>query len=144
MNIKPIVIVGAVLVLAAAFLLRESRNGDPPVGSASVAAPQVATAVPRLVDLGADKCIPCKKMAPILEELSRTYQGVFEVEFIDVWKNPGAAQEWGIRVIPTQVFIDAAGTERFRHQGFMPREAILAKWAELGIELPSRSSTVES
>jgi thioredoxin 1 len=83
-------------------------------------------------------------MAPILEELSLTYQGVFEVEFIDVWKNPGAAKEWGIRIIPTQVFIDATGTERFRHQGFMPRETILAKWTELGVELPARSSGMGS
>jgi len=104
----------------------------------SAAAAEPAATLPRMVDLGAGKCIPCKKMAPILEELSHTYEDVFEVEFIDVWKNPSAAKEWGIRVIPTQVFIDAAGTERFRHQGFMAREAILAKWTELGVELPSR------
>ena len=44
--------------------------------------------LPRLIDLGADKCIPCKMMAPILEELRREYAGVFEVEIVDVWKNP--------------------------------------------------------
>lgn len=140
MNWRPVVAAGAVLVLVGAFFVKEARRSDPPAVSADVAIPQDVTALPRLVDLGADRCIPCKKMAPILDELSRTYRDVFEVEFIDVWKNPGAARDWGIRVIPTQVFIDAAGNERFRHQGFLPREAILAKWVELGVELPSRSS----
>ena len=43
-------------------------------------------AIPKLVDLGATKCIPCKKMAPVLEELKNEYKGVFDVEFIDVWQ----------------------------------------------------------
>jgi thioredoxin 1 len=83
-------------------------------------------------------------MAPILDELSHTYRDVFVVEFIDVWKNPAAAKPWGLRVIPTQVFIDATGTERFRHQGFMAREAILDKWRELGVDVPSRSEPTGS
>jgi thioredoxin 1 len=144
MNKRPIIIAGAVLVLVAAFVIKESQRRVARVDSTQSDMPQAAATLPRLVDLGAGKCIPCKKMAPILEELSHTYEDVFEVEFIDVWKNPSAAKEWGIRVIPTQVFIDAAGTERFRHQGFMAREAILAKWTELGVELPSRSSSVGS
>ena len=41
--------------------------------------------LPKLVDLGSKQCIPCKQMAPILEDLKRDYEGVFEVEFIDVW-----------------------------------------------------------
>jgi thioredoxin 1 len=131
---------GAVLVLVAAFALKESEKGDVRTAPGRSGAEPVEAALPRLVDLGADKCIPCKKMAPILVELSETFDGVFRVEFIDVWKNPGAAREWGIRVIPTQVFIDASGTERFRHQGFMAREAILAKWTELGVELPPKPS----
>lgn len=88
---------------------------------------------PRLVDLGADKCVPCKMMAPILEELSKEYADTFDVEFIDVWKNPKAGQEYGIRIIPTQIFYDAAGNELFRHEGFLGKEEILAKWKEHGV-----------
>jgi thioredoxin 1 len=40
--------------------------------------------LPRLVDLAAGKCIPCKMMAPILEELKKEYAGRMNVEFIDV------------------------------------------------------------
>ncbi|MFA6959307.1 MAG: thioredoxin family protein [Opitutaceae bacterium] len=93
------------------------------------------SALPRLVDLGAGKCIPCKMMAPILDELGKDYAGQLEVVFIDVWKNHAEGERYAIRVIPTQIFYDATGRERFRHEGFMPKKDILAKWAELGVEL---------
>ena len=93
--------------------------------------------VPRLVDLGAGKCIPCRKMAPILEELKKEYAGRMDVEFIDVWKNPEAGKAYKIKLIPTQIFFDASGNERFRHEGFFGKEEILAKWKELGVELKS-------
>jgi thioredoxin len=94
--------------------------------------------LPRLVDLGADKCIPCKAMAPILEGLKEEYAGVFSVEFIDVWKNPNAGGEYGVKIIPTQIFFDAGGKELFRHEGFFSRENILAKWKELDIDIEKK------
>lgn len=90
-------------------------------------------ALPKLVDLGADKCIPCKAMAPILEELKMEYAGTFEVQFIDVWKNPNAGREHGIRTIPTQIFYGADGKEIVRHEGFISKESILTVWKELGV-----------
>lgn len=96
-----------------------------------------ASGRPRLVDLGADKCIPCKLMAPILEELKREYAGRFDVVFIDVWKNRAEGAKYGISVIPTQIFYDAAGRERFRHEGFFSKQEILGKWQELGVDLAS-------
>ena len=95
-----------------------------------------AKALPRLVDLGANKCIPCKMMAPILDDLKKTYAGKLNVEFIDIWVNPDAGKEYGINLIPTQIFYDATGKELFRHEGFFSKEDILAKWKELGVELP--------
>ena len=77
-----------------------------------------AKALPRLVDLGADKCIPCKMMAPLLVELRSEYEGTLKVEFIDVWKNPEEAPKYGIKLIPTQIFFDASGKELFRHECF--------------------------
>jgi thioredoxin 1 len=80
--------------------------------------------LPRMVDLGAGKCIPCKKMAPILEEMQKDYAGVVNVVFLDVWKDPKAGKPYKIRLIPTQVFFDKAGKEVFRHEGFFSREEI--------------------
>lgn len=105
------------------------------------AAPTPAAApLPRLVDLGADKCVPCKMMAPILEELKQEYAGKLEVQFIDVWKNPDAGKAYQLEVIPTQIFYDAAGKERYRHEGFLAKEDILAKWKDLGVDLGAAAS----
>ena len=127
---------GGVAELAA----RETSQapGPEPVASAATAVPSNAAApsgLPRLVDLGADKCIPCKMMAPILESLKEEYAGKLDVQFIDVWKNPDAAKAYGVEVIPTQVFYAASGEELFRHTGFIGKEDLLAQWGALGVEL---------
>ncbi len=86
--------------------------------------PKVAAVLPKLVDLGADRCIPCKRMAPILVAMRKDYEGIVDVQFVDVWKDPAPGRAYGIRVIPTQIFFDRAGRERFRHEGFFGREDI--------------------
>jgi thioredoxin 1 len=101
-----------------------------------------ATGLPRLVDLGAGKCIPCKKMAPILDELKDEYAGRLEVIFIDVWQDKDAAQKYGIESIPTQIFFDPAGKELFRHEGFFAKEDILAQWKELGFDFQERKAAL--
>jgi len=95
-------------------------------------APSAKKSLPRLLDLGAGKCVPCKMMAPILDEMKETFKGFMDVEFIDVWENEGVGSTYGIRMIPTQIFYDAEGNEIFRHEGFIAREDIMAKWQELG------------
>jgi thioredoxin 1 len=91
-------------------------------------------ALPRLLDLGAGKCVPCKAMAPILDEMAVTFAGQLHVEFIDVWENEGISEKYGVRMIPTQIFYDADGNELFRHEGFYARHDMLKKWKELGFE----------
>jgi thioredoxin 1 len=97
--------------------------------------PTTKASLPRLVDLGADKCIPCKMMIPVLADLKTNYIGQLEVVFIDVWKNPDAGKPYKINLIPTQIFYDATGKELFRHEGFFAKKDILAKWKELGVNL---------
>jgi thioredoxin 1 len=112
----------ASLILAACF-------------TADLNAADAKSALPRLVDLGAGKCTPCKQMKPILEELTRDYAGQFDVVFIDVWENRDEGKRYGIRLIPTQIFFAADGKELARHEGFMSKKDILAKWTELGVAL---------
>ncbi|MDH3999254.1 MAG: thioredoxin family protein, partial [Desulfuromonadales bacterium] len=76
-----------------------------------------AQALPRLVDVGSDKCIPCIKMAPILDALKEDFAGQMEVVFIDAWKNREEAQKHRAQMIPTQIFYDAQGKELYRHVG---------------------------
>ena len=97
--------------------------------------PGIPSDLPRLVDLGADNCIPCKLMAPILQELKVEYAEVFTTHFIDVWKNPEAGRQFSVRMIPTQIFFDADGKELFRHEGFMSKQDILMRWRQLGVSL---------
>ncbi|HEQ60102.1 MAG TPA: thioredoxin [Firmicutes bacterium] len=101
-------------------------------------------AIPRLVDLGAKKCVPCVMMAPILEELAEEYKGRLIVEFIDVWENRGAGREYGIRVIPTQIFYDASGKELFRHEGFYSKADILGTFERLGISFTQENTNEQT
>ena len=99
-----------------------------------VASTALAEQLPRLVDVGADKCIPCKMMAPILEELKAEYTGRMDVMFVDAWKNPEEAEMYGVQMIPTQIFYNTEGRELFRRTGFIGKADILAKWLELGYD----------
>jgi len=77
------------------------------------------------IELGADKCIPCKAMQPVMREIAQEYKGMIQVVFYDVWKTPKYAKDYGIQLIPTQVFIDKNGEEIFRHVGFYAKKEIV-------------------
>jgi thioredoxin 1 len=128
--------IGLVVAIAVAggLVLAGLPASEPAVRAGPIEA-RTARQVPRLVDLGATKCIPCKAMAPILEQLRVDFAGRLEVVFIDVWKDPDAASPFRIHIIPTQIFYAADGRELARHQGFISREEILAQWKALGVEL---------
>ena len=133
-----LILMGAVATVLALKDRTQETVPDPAVlesQSAAAVAGAESTVLPRLMDLGAGKCIPCKMMAPILEELKKDFTGTFGVEFIDVWENPEAGDAYGVRIIPTQIFYDSGGQELFRHEGFFSREDILGKWRELGHEM---------
>ncbi len=65
--------------------------------------------LPILIDFGADSCLPCKEMAPVLKKLNQELRGKAIILFVDVWKNQSLADGYPISVIPTQVFFDPAG-----------------------------------
>ena len=123
------VIVTFLIVIFAGMFILLSANAQ----SNAEASP--AAKLPRVVDVGADKCIPCIQMAPELEKLKREYAGALEVQFVDVWKYPEEANKYGVRGIPTQIFYDASGKEVARHLGFISKDDILAKFRELGITI---------
>jgi thioredoxin 1 len=122
-----------VLVLAAVAALWLARGNERAVAAEQAKAE--ASGLPRLMDIGSKTCIPCKMMEPVLEELKKEYAGKLQVDFIDVAikENVAIAQQLKVEVIPTQIFCDAKGKELWRHQGFIAKADILAKWAELGI-----------
>jgi len=86
-----------------------------------------------LIDLGAATCIPCKMMAPILEELKKEYEGKAAVVFIDLRYHKEMAGKFQVRAIPTQILFDQNGNEVGRHEGFLPKEAIVNAFEQLGV-----------
>jgi thioredoxin 1 len=78
------------------------------------------------VELGSVNCIPCRQMQPVMEAVEIKYGRQIKVVFYDIWnpKQRQYAEKYGIRIIPTQVFLDSTGKEFFRHEGFLSEEQI--------------------
>ena len=117
----------------------EERKANPPTQAAGGEGMVLATTDLDLdfskhkvtfIELGADRCIPCKAMQPIMREIAAEYAGKIQVVFYDVWKDPSPAQKYRIQLIPTQVFIDRSGKEISRHVGFYAKEEILTMLKE--------------
>ncbi|MBE0460660.1 MAG: thioredoxin family protein [Candidatus Aminicenantes bacterium] len=85
------------------------------------------------IELGADRCIPCRAMQPIMREIAEEFKGQVQVVFYDVWKDPRPGRKYRIQLIPTQVFIDKNGKEFFRHVGYFPKEEILKVLKQKGV-----------
>lgn len=87
---------------------------------------------PMLVDFGANSCLPCRQMRPILKEIKKELSGKAEILILDVYKYQNLAREYKIQLIPTLIFFDAKGKEVFRHVGVMEKDKIISKLKEIG------------
>lgn len=85
------------------------------------------------LELGADRCIPCREMQPIMKEIAAAFPDRVQVIFYDVWKDSAPAEKYGIQLIPTQVFLDQKGKEIARHVGLFPKEEILELLKKHGV-----------
>ncbi len=92
------------------------------------------------VELGSVKCIPCRQMKPVMAAVEKKYGDQIKVVFYDVWKSEQRvyAEKFGIRVIPTQVFLDKDSKEFFRHEGFFPEAEIDKLLQKHGLKIRSR------
>ena len=123
-------IIACIIMLLLGFFLSPERSLADTEQQPDVPVPGMVT----MVDLGAKKCIPCKLMAPILQELQSEYRERAAVIFIDVWENPEAAPKFSIRTIPTQIFYDAQGKEVNRHEGFLDKQSIVSMFTKMGVQ----------
>ena len=89
---------------------------------------------PTIAEFGRGTCIPCKQMKPILEDLAREYEGKVNVLIVDVDEYAALTRQYGIMVIPTQIFLGKDGKEVSRHVGLFPREDIVAELAKMGVK----------
>lgn len=121
--------INTILLLTIALTAVSGCAGDAGPGKTNnkkEAAPSAKKKV-TFVELGSVRCIPCKMMQPIMKDIEKEYGSQVDVVFHDVWTAEGQpyGRKYGIRVIPTQVFLDAEGKEFFRHEGYYPKEEIV-------------------
>ena len=120
----------AILALAVLFLscgTADTGKGPPPrvlQGEARIT----------FIELGSVTCIPCKQMKPVMESIEKRYAGQVKVVFYDVWKDKRPAEQYKIRLIPTQVFLDKSGKELLRHEGFFAEAEIDKFLAAQGVK----------
>ena len=93
----------------------------------------LASGKPVLVDFGANSCLPCRQMRPVLKEVRTEYSEKAKILVIDVYKNQNLAREHKVLMLPTLVFFDSKGKEAFRHVGILEKEKIVAKLKEIGM-----------
>ena len=106
-----------------------------PSSAAPAADKKDAAPIVTFVEIGSVRCIPCKKMQPIMKEIEREYTGKVKVVFYDVWTPEGKpyGQKYGVRVIPTQIFLDKDEKEYFRHEGYFPKEELVKVLKQKGV-----------
>ena len=118
----------------AILMAATAAHAEIPSAAATVVNQALSSGKPTVIDLGARTCIPCKKMAPILESLSGEYRGRAGVLFIDVHEDQAAARNFRIQMIPTQIFFNAHGKEVKRHIGFMDKAEIIKELKAAGLK----------
>jgi thioredoxin 1 len=109
------------ILLAALGVAACRKDSTSKTGGASV---DVSKAKVTFLELGSTTCIPCKRMQPVMKSVEARYAGQVKVVFHDVMKDRTISQQYGIKLIPTQVFLDSSGNELMRHEGFLAEQEI--------------------
>lgn len=113
----PVLIVAAIAVI---FIVKNASEEDAPNLPDELFGLNATTEIdfaalaeyglPVIVDYGADSCIPCKQMVPVLKTMNAEMKDKAFIKFVDVWKYGSAANNVPIQIIPSQVFFNADGT----------------------------------
>lgn len=119
---------------AITLALATSAFGELPSASDATIRQALKSGKPVVIDLGARTCIPCKKMAPILESLAKEYRGKASVLFVDVHEDKATAERFRVQMIPTQIFFNGKGQEVKRHIGFLDRPGIIKDLQAAGLK----------
>lgn len=127
---------GLLLALVAGLAVYQQRAQETaaPMASASIDPVVLALAAgkPAVIEFGANACVSCREMKPVLAALAQSHGDRITVTDVDILKERDYISRYQIRLMPTQVFFDAQGRETGRNMGKISAEDILAR---LGVPL---------
>lgn len=86
---------------------------------------------PTIIEFARPNCPVCKAEEIILLEVKARSDGRWELRFAFIEPDEYLFKKFGVTIVPTQVFLDAAGREVYRHEGLMSKEELLRKLREL-------------
>jgi thioredoxin 1 len=141
---KQIISILLITIVFGSFTIAQSKKSSKKeITSAVVKDTSVVVSKPivTFIELGSVNCIPCKAMQKVMKAIEEKYGSQIKITFYDVWKEEQAhyAQDYNIRLIPTQVFLDVNGKELMRHEGYFPEKEIDAFLQSKGLK-PKLSS----
>ena len=85
--------------------------------------------VPVLVDFWAEWCGPCRQISPVLEEIAKEREGKIIVAKVNIDKNPGTPQKFGVRGIPTLIIFKNGQAASTNKVGSLPKSKLL-EWVD--------------
>ena len=94
--------------------------------------------LPCIIDFYADWCQPCKIVAPILEELSKVYEGKINIYKINTEQEVELASAFGIRSIPSMLFCPSEGQPQMA-VGALPKESLIGAIDDVLLKLKQES-----
>ena len=90
----------------------------------------VKSSIPMIVDFWAEWCMPCKMVAPLLDELAEEFKGKIKIGKVNVDENTGIATDLGVMNIPTLLFYKD-GEEKGRVVGVVSKKELIKKMEEI-------------
>ena len=112
------------IAIIASIALISCQKQSNPSPTVKPAVTNSATAKIKFLEIGSDKCIPCKQMKVVTENIVKKYGDELAFQYIDIYENKDVADDYKIQLIPTQIFYNPKGVEIFRHVGYFPEEKI--------------------
>jgi thioredoxin 1 len=113
-------------------LLKDVTALPPPTNTKEQFQHAMKSGKPVLVDFGANSCMPCRQLRPILKEIEKEYGEKAKILVVDVYKYQDLARQYRVQLIPTLIFFDKTGKEMYRHVGAWDKDSIVGKLKEAG------------
>ena len=87
-----------------------------------------------MLNVGVEICLSCQRMMSIIKELEREYRGKVAVIYVELPKHREVSAKYELRSVPTQIFFDKGGKEKFRHEGYLSKKRCVGVLEKMGVK----------